>query len=138
MIIGTEAVNCLVGDQLKVHKRQDSLHPELAKQYSIDELPGMILSPRSRKYSSGCPCCTCCYGAMRPSLKNTSQPAFSLANDFAIGSIPRKLYYKTHEGELRHTEINDKDLTDLLCLFLAPVRPYGCILAHTRENTSLS
>ena len=50
---------------------------------------------------------------------------------YATGLVPRRISYKTKDGEVRTVEITEEDLTDLLRLFLAPVRPYGCILAHT-------
>ena len=150
VILGTEAVNRLKPHHLKVHREclgveehrkffgEDGLHPELERQYSVDGFPGMILSPRSRNDPLGYPCCTCCFGTMRPSMAEANPPKFSLANFYATGSIPRRISYKTKDGEVRTVEITEKDLTNLLRVFLAPVRPYGCILGHTGGSTSLS
>ena len=64
-------------------------------------------------------------------MPEKAQPKFLLANGFATGLIPRRIGYRTKNGKIETVEITDEDLTDLLRLFLAPVRPYGCILAHT-------
>ena len=143
VILGTEAVNHLKPHHLKVHRErpgveeykklygEDGLHQELERQYAVDGFPSMILSRRSRNDPSGCPCCTCCFCATRPSIAEANQPKFSLDHGYVTGLIQRGISFKTKDGEVISIEITEEDLTDLLRLFLAPVRPYGCILGHT-------
>ena len=143
LIIGTESINSLKRTDLKVHRQrlgvegyrkyygEESLHPDLEKQYSVKGFEGMLLSPRARHDASGFPCCTCCFGAMRPTLALKNPPKFAIANGFATGCVPERIRYTKKNGIETMIDITDDDLTDLLRLYLAPVRPWGCVLGHT-------
>ena len=92
VIIGTQAVNCMSKDNLLVHRERlgvelyrkyyGHLHKKLEEQYSIPELPGMLVSPRPRENEDGYAVCSCCYGSIRPSNSKKAPPKFSLANVF--------------------------------------------------------
>ena len=130
-------------NDLKVHRKRlgveeyrnfhgkDALHPDLKKQYSVKGFEGMLLSPRAKHDVSGFPCCTCCFSAMRPTMALKNPPKFSVANGFPTGCIPERISYREKNGNETTVEITDDDLTDLLRLYLAPVRPWGCVLGHT-------
>ena len=78
VIIGTHPVNLMSVDALLVHQERlgaesyrkyyGRLHKELEQQYSLSDLPGMLVSLRSRKNEKGYVVCSCCYGSMRPSM----------------------------------------------------------------------
>ncbi len=80
-IIGTEAIRKLTKEQILLHKKrlsvdsyeeyyETTLKPEVTKQYQInvDDLKGMLLSPRSRKYPNGYATCSVFYSGMEPHM----------------------------------------------------------------------
>ncbi len=102
-IHGTDAVCSLKANEIKAHRQRlsvdayekyykTSLPEELKKQYHVPGFPGLLLSPRSRRYKGGWVTCPLCRSSMRPS--NTSKanpPKFAIANGFVIGSFPTKI-----------------------------------------------
>ncbi len=77
-IIGTEAIRKLTKEQILLHKKrlsvdsyeeyyETTLKPEVTKQYQInvDDLKGVLLSPRSRKYPDGYATCSVCFSGMQ-------------------------------------------------------------------------
>jgi hypothetical protein len=48
-----------------------------------------------------------------------------------VGSFPRKVEFINKDGKRKARNINNNELTDLLKAMLAPVRPYGCVFAHS-------
>ena len=99
-IIGTEAIHKLTKEQILLHERRLSvasyeeyyetkLKSELTKQYEVNDLKGMLLSPRSRRYCNGYATCTVCNSAMQNSMASKkTPPKFAIANGFVIGSFP--------------------------------------------------
>jgi hypothetical protein len=111
-----------------------TLHPELVKQYEVDTLPGLLLSPRARKCDDKYEACSTCMNSMKPNMINRdSPPRHAIANGFVIGHIPKLVYTKTANGgnAYKSTTIDDKRLSDVVCSFLSPTRAFGYIFAYT-------
>jgi hypothetical protein len=95
-IIGTEATHKLTKEQILLHKIRPSvesyeeyyetkLKSELTKQYEVDGLKGMLLSPWSRRYSNGYATCSVCNSGMQTSTATKkTPPKFAIANGFVI------------------------------------------------------
>ena len=142
-IIGTEAIHKLTKEQILLHKRRLSvasyeeyyetkLKSELTKQYEVNDLKGMLLSPRSRRYCNGYATCTVCNSAMQNSMASKkTPPKFAIANGFVIGSFPREIQFFNKEDEVVKRKIEEHELTDLLKAMAAPIRPYGCVFAFS-------
>jgi hypothetical protein len=77
-IIGAEAIRKLTKEQILLHKKrlsvdsyeeyyETTLKSKVAKQYqmNVDDLKGMLLSPRSRKYPNGYATCSVCFSGMQ-------------------------------------------------------------------------
>jgi hypothetical protein len=111
-IIGTEAIHKLTKQQILLHERRLSvasyeeyyetkLKTEVTKQYEVNGLKGMLLSPRSRRYCNGYASCTVCNSGMQASMASKkTPPKFAIANGFVIGSFPREIQFFNKEGEL--------------------------------------
>jgi hypothetical protein len=76
-IIGTESIHTLTNDQISVHGKrlsvesyeeyyETTLKSKVTKQYEVDGLIGLILSPWSRRYSNGYATCSVCYSGVQP------------------------------------------------------------------------
>ena len=142
-IIGTEAIHKLTKEQILLHERRLSvasyeeyyetkLKSELTKQYEVNDLKGMLLSPRSRRYCNGYATCTVCNSAMQNSMASKkTPPKFAIANGFVIGSFPREIKFFNKEDEVVKRKIEEHELTDLLKAMAAPIRPYGCVFAFS-------
>ncbi len=104
----------------------------MTKQYEVDGLKGMLLSPQSRRYSNGYAACSVCNSGMQTSMatKNTP-PKFAMANGFVIGSFPREIQFFNKDGEIVKRKIEEYELKDLVKAMAAPIRPYGCIFAFS-------
>ncbi len=86
-IIGTEAIHKLTKEQILLHKNslsvesyeeyyETKLKSEVTKQYEVDGLKCMLLSPWSRRYSNGYATCSVCNSRLQTSTatkKNSSQ-----------------------------------------------------------------
>ena len=113
------------------------LHPELVRQYQVadDDLKHLLLSPRSRLHHNGYECCESCYRSLAVTKKESTEynhPKYAIANGFAIGHIPLMISFVGKNGELHTREINaERDLSDLICAAISPVRPYGYVHAYT-------
>lgn len=142
-IIGMEKLNHIKKDHVLAHNSRLSvesyenhygytLHPDLVQQYSVHDLPGLLLSPRSRRIGDTFHACQTCMNGMAASrLLSEGPPKHAIANGFVIGHIPRIITTANDTGEDEHTEINEANLTDVLCSFLSPVRAYGFIFAYS-------
>jgi len=116
--IGVESYNKFYQGEYNFPK----LHPELVKQYKVDNMEGLLLSQRSQ-YShaqGGYEACQSCYDSLKKS-STKSPPKFSIANGFVIGYIPRHVFLKN--GEMR-------PMTDILRAMLAPTRAYGYTFSY--------
>ena len=58
-------------------------------------------------------------------------PEKAIAIGFACGHIPDKFELKNADGTTTVVTINEDELTDILCAFLSPTRPYGYCFAYS-------
>jgi hypothetical protein len=145
-IIGTERVHRMSKKTLKKYKpalgvhsyevfNNERLHPESINQYRVKGFNGMLLSPRAGKTKKGYSTCSSCYNCLRNSdPSGTKPPKFAIANGFAIGTFPKYIPVVTgeHKGLARKIDVEDeKDVSDVMRTLLAPVRPYGYVMAYT-------
>ncbi len=113
------------------------MHPELVRQYQVadNDLKHLLLSPRSRLHQNGYDCCESCYRSLIVTKKESTEynpPKYAIANGFAIGHISLMISFVRKNGELRTREINaERDLSDLICAAISPVRPFGYVHAYT-------
>ncbi len=143
VIIGTEAIHNLTKEQILLHKKrlnvesyeehyETKLKSEVTKQYEVDGLKGMLLSPWSRRYSNGCATCSVCNSGMQTSTATKkTPPKFAIANGFVIGSFPREIQFFNKDGEIIKRKIEEYELTYLVKTMAAPIRPYGCVFAFS-------
>ncbi len=110
----------------------------MTKQYEVDGLPGLLLSPWSRRYSNGYATCSVCNSGMQMSMATKKTPSkFAIANGFVIGSFPREIQFFNKDGEKVKRKIEEYELTDLVKTMAAPIRPYGCVFASLEVPKSL-
>ena len=143
-IFGTDSIKYLKPKDIKKHTHRigvksyeryykTKLHPDLVDQYHVPGLPGLLLSPLSRKTDKGYITCSACYTGMQSScIKKNSPPKLSIANGFTVGSIPSVISFKNKNGQEERRHINvEEDVSDVLRAYLATTRPYGYIFAYT-------
>ena len=145
-IIGMEEVKLIHkdmliknADRLSVESYEEyfciSMKRELVRQYEVDDddMKGILLSPRAQCTDGfNYQCCASCYGSCVQGHKEerSSPPKFSIANGFAIGYIPDVLTFPNIDGTTEVRELNhEKDLTDVICGAISPVRPFGRVFA---------
>jgi hypothetical protein len=95
-IIGTETIHKLTKADIGKHSGrlgvksyeefyQTTLKDEVKRQYRVQGLQDMLLSPRSRKYPDGYATCSVCYTGMQPQMAcKKTPPKFAIANGFVI------------------------------------------------------
>ncbi len=124
----TKAIRKLTKEQILLHKKrlsvdsykeyyETTLKPKVTKQYQInvDDLKGMLLSPRSRKYPNRYATCSVCFSGMQSHMATKkTPPKFSIANGFVIGSVPREIQFTNKYGERVTRKIDYHELTDIL------------------------
>jgi hypothetical protein len=110
-IIGTEEQCSITRDQLLEHKDRlgvesyEECHGvmdnELQKQYEIKGLEGILLSRRFGKDdANNFTVCSRCKEALKADcITNKSPPKYSIANGFAIGTIPETIEVKGEDDE---------------------------------------
>jgi hypothetical protein len=149
LIIGMEEVKFITKEKLmnntsnlcvssyEQHFDGVPLHTELVNQYQVedDDLKHLLLSPRAFCDQRGYECCESCHRSL-VATKNEScdykPPKFAIANGFAIGHIPETIAISSKNGEHHVRRINaEKDLDDLICAAISPVRPFGYVHAYT-------
>ena len=65
-------------------------------------------------------------------MARTNPPKFAIANGFVIGSIPSVTSFVNNEGNTERQHLNvEENVNDILCAYLAPIRPYGSIFAYS-------
>ena len=146
LIIGTEQACDLDAAQILKHRDRLSidsyneffgvaLDPVLVKQYEIQGLHGLLLSPRSPCTGDKYKACAYCYSGMRDcNLGSNNPPKYSIANGFAIGTVPLRSILSTCGFDCSgfdDIELEVEYLTPILCAAIAPVRPYAYIFAYT-------
>jgi len=141
-IISTETIHKLTKEDIGAHSErlgvksykeyyQTTLKAEVKRQYQVQVLQDMLLSPRSRKYPDGYATCSVCYTGMQPHMASKKNPPkFTIANGFVIGSFPQMVKFFNTEGQRVTRKVEDDELTDTLKAMVAPLRPYGCIFAY--------
>jgi hypothetical protein len=125
-IIGTETIHKLTKEEIGAHSErlgvksykkyyQTTLKAEVKRQYQVQGLTDMLLSPRLRKYPDGCATCSVCYTGMQPKMASKkTPPKFAIANGFIIGSFPREIKFFNKEGQRVTRKVEDDELTDTL------------------------
>ena len=125
-IIGTETIHKLTKEDIGVHSGrlgvksyeefyQTTLKDEVKRQYRVQGLQDMLLSPRSRKYPDGYATCSICYSAMQPQMAcKKTPPKFAIANGFVIGSFPREIKFFNKDGQRLTRKVEDDKITDTL------------------------
>jgi hypothetical protein len=79
---------------------QTTIKAEVKKQYQVQGLQDMLLSPQSRKYPNGYATCSVCYTRMQPQMATKkTPPKFAIANGFVIGSFPQEIKFFNKEGQ---------------------------------------
>ena len=87
----------------------------MIKQYQVQGLKDMLLSPRLRKYPDGYATCSVCYTGMQPQMASKrTPPKFAVANGFVIGSFPQEIKFYTKEGRRVKRKVEDDELADTL------------------------
>jgi hypothetical protein len=142
-IIGIETIHKLTKEDIHTHSKrlgvksyeeyyETTLKAEVKKQYQVQGLQNMLLSPRLRKYPNGCATCSVCYTGMQPQMASKkTRPKFAIANGFLIGSFPQEIKFYNKEGQRVNRKVEDDELTDTLKAIIAPLRLYGCIIAYS-------
>ncbi len=104
-IIGTETIHKLTKEDIGANSErlgvksyeefyQTTLKVEVKKQYQVQGLQDMLLSPRLRKYPNGYATCSVCYTGMQPHMASKkTPPKFAIANGFVIGSFPQEIKF---------------------------------------------
>ena len=105
LIIGTETIHLFSKEWFLMHQHRlnvkayqdfnngETLNPILVHQYSVDDIPGFLLSPWSCKLDNDhFECCSECCNSLKPSKKDTTgPPKHAIANGFAINHLPLEL-----------------------------------------------
>ncbi len=142
-IIGTETIHRLTKENVGAHSErlgvktyeeyyQTTLKAKVKRQYQVQGLQDMLLSPRSRKYPDGYATCSVCYTVMQPNMASKkTPPKFAIANGFVIGCFPQVVKFFNKEGQRVTRKGENDELTDILKAMVAPLRPYGCVFAYS-------
>jgi hypothetical protein len=142
-IIRIETIHKLTKEDIRIHSKrlgvksyeeyhQTTLKAEVKKQYQVQGLQDMLLSPQSRKYPDCYATCSACYTGMQPQMASKiTPPNFAIANGFVIGSFPQEIKFYNKEGQRVKMKVEDDELTDTLKAMVAPLRPYGYVFAYS-------
>ena len=145
-IIGTERIHNMSVKRLKSHEcalgvksyeefYNVCLPKDLKRYYRLPGLNGLLLSPRTRKNQRGYTICSTCHSWLSNQKPGHNRPPpLSIANGFVIGTFPHKIQISSgkHKGKSRTIDIeDDNQVSDVMRAMLAPVRPYGYVLAYT-------
>ena len=147
MLLSDDISNRLSVDRYETF-RHIKLKDVLVKQYELPGLKGLLLSPRSKCNSDKeRSCCKACYNSLMSNRSKAQShcddeenddkpegpgpPKKSIANGFLFGHLPRQFRIPMEDGSFETITVKEEDLTDILCAFLSPVRPYGYCFAYT-------
>jgi hypothetical protein len=142
-IIGTETIHKRTKEDIGAHSErfgvksyeeyyQTTLKAKMKKQYQVQGLQDMLLSPRSRKYPDGYATCSVCYTKMQPQMASKrTPPKFAIANGSVIGSFPQEIKFFNKKGQRVTRKVEDDELTDTLKAMVAPLRLYGCVFTYS-------
>jgi hypothetical protein len=144
-IIGTETIHKLTKEDIGKHSGrlgiksyeefyQITIKDEVKRQYRVQGLQDLLLSPQSRKYPDGYTTCSVCYTGMQPQMAcKKTPPKFAIANGFVIGSFPREINFFNKEGQRVTRKVECDELTDTLKVMVAPLRPRTVAYSLIRE-----
>ena len=132
LIIGCETIHKIKHENLQKQSARISvtsyedyyqvkMSDELVSQYHINDLEGLLLSPRAKQgeTESGIvydACSNCTNSWAKKGCD--SPPKHAIANGFAIGHVPESVI------------VNEK-ITEEMCALLSPVRAFGYIFAYS-------
>ena len=142
-IIGVEKIHSLTKERILLNSHRISvkmyedfyginMHPILIQQYEINDINGLLLSPRSHRTGDSFECCSACFDALRPSRAKDSNkpPKHAIANGFAFGHVPRVINIKG-EDTPRQTDLTNDMIGDIMGPSLAAQRAHGFVFAFT-------
>ena len=143
IIKGVEKVHPISKDRVLENKHRLSvecfethfgieLNPILVRQYEVDGLEGLLLSPRSHCTGDIFEACSTCFSSLKPAKarKCKTPPKWAIANGFVIGSIPPQLTYTNSEGTEKVYNIDPaKGISDVMSAAVSRQRPYGYVFA---------
>ena len=114
-------------------KYGETLHPILVKQYQVDDIERLLLSPRSYRDGDTFECCSACFSSLKPSQAkdNKKPPKHAIANGFAIGHIPEVIIIEGEDSP-RHVGLTNKKISETMCAALSRQYPDGFVFAFTR------
>jgi hypothetical protein len=133
-IIGTETIHKLTKEDIGAHSKrlgvkgyeeyyQTTLKAEVKKQYQVQGLQDILLSPGSSKYPDGYATCSVCYTSMQPQMASKkTPPKFAITNGFVIGSFPQEIEFFNKEGQRVTRKVEYDELTDTLKAMVAQLR----------------
>ncbi len=148
-IIGTESIHTLTKDQISVRRKrlsaesyeeyyETTLKSKVTKQYEVDGLIGLLLSPWSRRDSNGYATCSVCYSGMQPKMADKkTPPKLAIANEFVIESFPQEIQFFNKDGEKVKRKIEEYELTDIVKTMAAQLDHMGVYLPFLEVPKSL-
>ena len=142
VILGTKPICKLTKDRIMLNEHRlsvqmledfigDELNDILKKQYQVDGLEGILLSPRAHRDGDSFDSCHSCEVSLRPNQarKSSKPPKYAIANGFAIGYIPRHIttsgVWTNAKGEHVEATLPEMGISGLMSAAISKQRPYG-------------
>ena len=99
----------------------NQLHHSLVNQYSVPDLSGFLLSPRSFYSYDNLEGCFSCFSSLKPSKAKKAgkkPPTHAITDGFVIGHNPSELIID-RENEPRKDGLQNKHISDIICASVA-------------------
>lgn len=142
VILGTKPIRKLTKDRIMLNEHRlsvqmledfngEELNDILKKQYQVDGLEGILLSPRAHRDGDSFDSCHSCEVSLRPNQarKSSKPPKYAIANGFAIGYIPRHIttsgVWINAKGEHVEATLPEMGISGLMSAAISKQRPYG-------------
>ena len=108
----------------------EALNPILVQLCSVDDIPGVLSSPRSCKLDkSHYEFCLVCSDSLKPSKNDTTgPPKHAIANGFTINHLPIELKIEREDTPMQ-SNITNQDISDIMQAVLACQHPHTLIFA---------